>query len=157
VVEVKVTVEFRGDDLEEVGLFLIQLGSLLEKGVEDQEREDGQDGEGEEELEGNSAWWTPERAATFVNELTDPALRALAVIADHAPKVSFREVQREMMASGMPIPPGRLSSIGFAVRRLGYRYPPFVRDYYQRAYQMDTDTAEVLKPAIRNELRRRGL
>ncbi len=153
-VEVKVTVEFRGDDLEEVGLLLIRLRSLLDEGAEEQEQEDEQDAEAE--AEGNATWWTPERAATFVNELTDPALRALAVIAEHAPKVSFREVQRQMMASGMPIPPGRLSSIGFAVRRLDYPFP-FVRDYYQRAYQMHPHTAEVLQPAISNELRRRGL
>ncbi len=151
-VEVKVTVEFRGDDLEEVGLLLVRLRSLLDD--EEQEQDDEQDAEAE--ADGNPTWWTPERAATFVNELTDPALRALAVIAEHAPKVSFREVQRQMMASGMPIPPGRLSSIGFAVRRLDFPFP-FVRDYYQRAYQMDPRAAEVLKPAIQEELRRRGI
>jgi len=33
------------------------------------------------------------------------------------------------------------------VRRLGYPEPPFVRDYYQRAYLMDEAIAKVLEPA----------
>jgi hypothetical protein len=101
-----------------------------------------------------AAWWTAERAAAFVRTLKPPALHALRIIAAGAPRVAIPSVQREMGRAGVPMTPGGLSSIGFAVRRLGSP-PPFVRDHYQRAYLMERDVAEVLLRAIEDETRRR--
>jgi hypothetical protein len=49
---------------------------------------------------------------------------------------------------------GRLSSIGFAVARMGGPVP-FVRDYYQRVYHIDPDVAAILREAIVAEEARR--
>jgi hypothetical protein len=99
-------------------------------------------------------WWTEKRAEAFVAELRPPALFALRVIAAGAPKTGIAHVQAEMANVGLPATPGTLSSIGFAVRRLGCP-PPFVRDRYQRAYVMDTEVAGHLLKATDREHRRR--
>src|SRR5262245_55660331 len=128
---VLVTLEIEGDSTE-VGLLLGQLSeSLLTAHQAEGETDDG--------------WWTADRAELFVRELTEPALRALQIIAQGAPRVEFRELQRKM---GLPGPKlaGRLSSIGFAVARTGGR-APFVRDYYQKAYFMDVAVAKTLVAA----------
>ena len=102
----------------------------------------------------DSSWWTPDRAATFVRRLKPPALHALRIIAESAPKVRVSVVQREMQRAGLPVTPGGLSSIGFAVRGLGSP-PPFIRDNYQRVYLMDPSVATVLLGAIEDEYERR--
>jgi hypothetical protein len=137
--EISVTIELKGEP-DEVGLMLAQLGETL-IGEETANKVD-------------ASWWTPEKAAAFVTDLTDPALQALALIADNAPNVSFRDVQREMGMTGLQLA-GRLSSIGFAVARQGGPVP-FVRDYYRRSYSMDPEVAEVLTEAIAKETARRA-
>jgi len=126
---------------DEIGLVLSQLAEIIS----------GAQSEGAGEPD--SDWWTLERAAAFVSGLTAPALAALRIIAEGAPRVSFAEVQRRM---GMPGPElaGRLSSIGFAVARMGGPVP-FVRDYYQRVYHIDSRVAKTLSEAIAEEVRRR--
>lgn len=137
--EIKVTLELQGSS-EEVGYLLAQLsGALL--------------GEEPEAVASDGRWWTVERAAAFVGGLTDPALQALEIIASHSPNISFREFQARMGVSG-PGLAGRLSSIGFAVTRTGAPFP-FFRDYYQRAYTMDEETAKVFKQVIAVERDRR--
>jgi hypothetical protein len=139
-VQVKVTIEVAGEQSEIVP-FLTAVTRLL------QEPPPTTAGEG-------AAWWTRERAAAFVRTLKPPALQALRIIAAGAPRVAIPSVQREMVRAGLPMTPGGLSSIGFAVRRLGSP-PPFVRDHYQRAYLIEGDVAEVLLQAIDEEARRR--
>lgn len=139
--EVKVNVELHGEPAE-VGMLLAQLGEVL---LGDELEED--------EEAANSSWWTPERALAFVRGLTDPALQALGIVADNAPRVSFRDLQRQMGMTGVQLA-GRLSSIGFAVARQGSPFP-FVRDYYQRAYYMDEDVARLMQDAIKAEAERR--
>jgi hypothetical protein len=143
-VEIKVAIELTGNP-SEIAMTLSELSSVLS---------------GEAAVSSEDAdidWWTADRAAALVRELTDPSLRALEIIADLAPRAAFEEVQDRMLSLGLRLAPGRLSPIGFAVRRLGYPVPPFVRDYYQRAYLMDETIAAVLKPAIADEVARRGL
>jgi hypothetical protein len=143
-VEIKVTIELSGEP-SEIGLMLAELGGVLS---------------GEALADGEDAgleWWTADRAGALVRELTDPSLRALQIITDLAPRATFPEVQRRMSGHGLQLAPGLLSSLGFAVRRLGYPFPPFVRDYYQRAYLMDEAIARVLRPVIAEEVGRRGL
>lgn len=140
--EIKVAIELTGEPAE-VGVTLAELAAVLS---------------GEPPASGEGAdvgWWTDDRAAALVRELTDPSLRALQIITDLAPRASFAEVQRRMSQVGLRLTPGRLSPIGFAVRRLGYPEPPFVRDYYQRAYMMEEAIARLLEPAVADELRRR--
>lgn len=98
--------------------------------------------------------WDATRAAQFVAELRPPALVALRHIAEGAPKVSVAHVQAEMAKAGLRAHPGTLSSIGFAVRRLGFM-PPFTRDAYQRAYLMKPEVARHLLAAIEVEEKRR--
>ena len=138
--EIVVKIEIHGEP-EEVGLLLADLsGTLLEQSP-------GQEGPGND-------WWNPERAAAFVRELTPPALRALRIIAEGAPTVSFRHVQQQMGMKGLQLA-GRLSSIGFAVARLGGPVP-FARDHYQRVYYMDPAVGKILKDAaIREQARRK--
>jgi hypothetical protein len=108
----------------------------------------------DEEADAESrVWWTPERAAAFVGELTPPALQALSVIASHAPRITFREFQRRMGMSGAQLA-GRLSSIGFTVARQGTPFP-FVRDYYQKVYLMDETVAAVMRTATAAEMAQR--
>lgn len=104
--------------------------------------------------EPDPSWWTDERARAFVNELKLPALLALQAIAAGAPKTRVASVQRELKRQGFRMTPGALSSIGFAVRRLGSPQP-FVRDNYQGVYAMDTDVSALLQAAIEDELERR--
>jgi hypothetical protein len=146
--QVRVTVELQGEP-DEVGLLLTQLGEtmLLEEldvGDEDEQEQD--------EVE-SRLWWTSDRAAAFVRELTPPALQALSVIASHPPRLSFREFQRRMGMSG-PQLAGRLSSIGFTVARQGTPFP-FVRDYYQKLYIIDEGVATVMREAAAAETARR--
>lgn len=135
---VVVTFELQGTS-EEIGPLLAQLSETI-NGAQSEDATD-------------ATWWTPERAAAFVSGLTAPALTALRIIAEGAPRVPFAEVQRRM---GMPGPElaGRLSSIGFAVARMGGPVP-FVRDYYQRLYHIDPRVAKTLRDAIVAEERRR--
>ncbi len=98
--------------------------------------------------------WNQERAAQFVAELRAPALVALRHIAEGAPKVGVAHVQAQMAKAGLPTTPGTLSSIGFAVRRLGIP-SPFTRDGYQRAYLMDPNVASLLLTALDAEEERR--
>ena len=133
------TLEIEGDPTE-VGRLLGQLSeSLLEGDQSEEETDDG--------------WWTADRAEMFVRELTEPALKALQIISQGAPRVEFRELQRKMGVPG-PKLAGRLSSIGFAVARTGGR-APFIRDYYQKAYFMDADVAKTLVTAIDREIAER--
>jgi hypothetical protein len=143
-VEIKVTIELTGEP-SEIGIMLAELGSIL-SGEAPADDDDA-------DLE----WWTADRAGALVRELTDPSLRAVGIITDLAPRATFSDVQRRMAGLGLRFAPGLLSSLGFAVRRLGYPFPPFVRDYYQRAYLMDEAIARVLRPAIAEEVGRRGL
>ena len=126
---------------DEIGPVLSQLTGILT----------GAQSEGNEEPD--SDWWTPERAAAFVSGLTEPALAALRIIAEGAPRVAFAEVQRRMGMPGLKLA-GRLSSIGFAVARMGGPVP-FVRDYYQRVYHIDPQVAKILGEAIVGEMARR--
>jgi hypothetical protein len=137
--EIVVKIEIHGEP-EEVGSLLADLsGTLLEQSPE-------------QEAPG-ADWWTSERASAFVRELTGPALRALRIIAEGAPSVSFRHVQQQMGMKGLQLA-GRLSSIGFAVARVGGPVP-FARDHYQRAYYIDPGVAKILKDAaIREQARR---
>jgi hypothetical protein len=98
--------------------------------------------------------WDAERAAQFVAELKAPAMVALRHIAAGAPKVGVAYVRAQMARAGLPTTPGTLSSIGFAVRRLGFP-PPFTRDGYQRAYHMDIHVARHLLAALDAEEERR--
>lgn len=98
--------------------------------------------------------WDEERAAQLVAELRAPALVALRHIAEGAPKVGVAHVQAHMAKAGLPTTPGTLSSIGFAIRRLGFP-PPFTRDGYQRAYLMEPDVAGLLLTALDAEEKRR--
>ena len=146
--EVRVTVELQGEP-DEVGLLLTQIGETILVGNVEEEDE-GEEADAESRL-----WWTPERAAAFVGELTPPALQALNVIATHAPRITFREFQRRMGMSGAQLA-GRLSSIGFTVARQGTPFP-FVRDYYQKVYLMDETVAAVMRDATATEMaQRRG-
>jgi hypothetical protein len=147
--QVRVTVELQGE-ADEVGLLLTQLGETLLVGSIEEEDDD------DEELETDAesrVWWTPERAAAFVGELTPPALQALSVIASHPPRIAFREFQRRMGMSGAQLA-GRLSSIGFTVARQGTPFP-FVRDYYQKVYLIDETVAAVMRDATAAEMARR--
>jgi hypothetical protein len=144
--EVRVTVELQGEP-DEVGLLLTQIGETILVGAGEEEDE------GEETDAESRMWWTPERAAAFVGELTPPALQALNVIATHAPRITFREFQRRMGMSG-PQLAGRLSSIGFTVARQGTPFP-FVRDYYQKVYLMDETIAGVMRDATATEMAQR--
>jgi hypothetical protein len=137
--EIKVTLELHGAS-EQIGLLLAQLSEALLSGEHEAVTSEGR-------------WWTMERAAAFVDGLTDPALQALDIIAANSPKISFAEFQSQMGVSG-PGLAGRLSSIGFAVTRTGAPFP-FFRDYYQRAYTMDEETATVFREAIAVERERR--
>jgi hypothetical protein len=128
---------------DEIGPVLSQLTGILT----------GAQSEREGEEEPDSDWWTPERAAAFVSGLTEPALAALRIIAEGAPRVPFAEVQRRMGIPGLKLA-GRLSSIGFAVARMGGPVP-FVRDYYQRVYHIDPRVAKILREAIVVEEARR--
>jgi hypothetical protein len=143
---VRVIVELEGEP-EEIGLVLSQLGETLAV-ANVGELEVGEMDEVESRM-----WWTPQRAAAFVRELTPPALQALSVIASHPPRLSFREFQRRMGMSG-PQLAGRLSSIGFTVARQGTPFP-FVRDYYQKVYLIDDEVAAVLHDAADAETARR--
>ena len=106
-VQMRVTVELQGEP-EEVGLLLAQIAeALVVANVDDPGVEES------DEVE-SRMWWTADRAAAFVRELTPPALQALNVIASHPPRLPFREFQRLMGMSG-PKLAGRLSSIGFTV------------------------------------------
>jgi hypothetical protein len=135
---VVVTFELQGTS-EEIGPLLAQLSETI-NGAQSEE-------------EADATWWTPERAAAFVSGLTEPALGALRIIAEGAPRVSFAEVQRRMGIPGLKLA-GRLSSIGFAVARMGGPVP-FVRDYYQRVYHIDPEVAKILQKAIVTEEARR--
>jgi hypothetical protein len=144
--DVRVTLELHGDP-DEVGLLLTQLGETMLIGpVEEEDEGPASDAE-------SRVWWTPERAAAFVNELTPPSLQALSVIASHAPRITFREFQRRMGMSGAQLA-GRLSSIGFTVARQGTPFP-FVRDYYQKVYLMDETVAAVMRDATATEMAQR--
>ena len=146
-VQVRVTVELQGEP-EEVGLLLAQIAeALVVANVDDPGVEES------DEVE-SRMWWTADRAAAFVRELTPPALQALNVIASHPPRLPFREFQRLMGMSG-PKLAGRLSSIGFTVTRQGTPFP-FVRDYYQKVYLIDEAVAVVLREAAAAEIARRG-
>ncbi len=139
--QVSINLQLQGS-LKEVGLMLAQLGELFFGEEEFDEDVDG-------------AWWTAERAAAFVEELTDTALQALAIIAEQAPKVSFRDVQQGIGMTGVELA-GRLSSIGFALKRHGAPFP-FVRDYYQRVYLMDEKLAALFRSTIATEFSRREM
>jgi hypothetical protein len=144
--EVRVTVELQGES-DEVGLLLTQIGeTILVGSVEADEEDEENDAE-------SRLWWTPERAAAFVGELTPAALQAVSVIATHAPRITFREFQRRMGMSGGQLA-GRLSSIGFTVARQGTPFP-FVRDYYQKVYLMDETVAAVMRDATAAEMAQR--
>jgi hypothetical protein len=99
-------------------------------------------------------WWDPDRAQAFVRTLTPAALLALRLIAERAPAIPVTEIQGEMQRAGLPMTPGRMSSIGFAVRRLGAP-PPFTRDAYQGTYHMDQRLAGLFLRASEEEERRR--
>jgi hypothetical protein len=135
---VVVSFELQGTP-EEIGPVLAQLSETI-NGAQSEE-------------EADATWWTPERAAAFVNGLTEPALSALRIIAEGAPRIPFAEVQRRMGMPGLKLA-GRLSSIGFAVARMGGPVP-FVRDYYQRVYHIDPEVAKILREAIVVEEARR--
>jgi hypothetical protein len=137
--QIRVSVELTGTP-EVVGLLLAQLSDVLTS---------------TESGDGGADWWTPERSGELVRELTDQSLQALAIITELAPRASFVDVKERMARLGLQLAPGHLSSIGFAVRRLGYPAPPFVRDYYQRAYLMEEPVAQTLGEAIHKELPRR--
>jgi hypothetical protein len=141
--EIRVSIEVTGPP-EEVGSLLGRLSEVLANG---------------DELESSDTIqpWTSDSAAEFVGELTDLSLQALGIIASHAPRARFVDVRRDMAKLGLTLTPGSLSSIGFAMRRLGYANPPFLRDYYQRAYLMDSDIAGGRRPATEKELHRRSL
>jgi hypothetical protein len=145
-VQVRVTVELQGEP-DEIGLLLTQLGETIAGGSLNNEDED------QESEAASRAWWTPDRAAAFVRELTQPALQALSVISSNPPRLSFREFQRRMGMSG-PQLAGRLSSIGFTVARQGTPFP-FLRDYYAKAYLIDDAVAAVLRDATAAEMERR--
>ena len=130
---------------DEIGPVLSQLTGILT----------GIQSEGAVEEEPDADWWTEERAAAFVSGLTELALVALRIIAEGAPRIPFAEVQRRMGIPGLKLA-GRLSSIGFAVARMGGPVP-FVRDYYQRVYHIDPRVAKVLREAIIAEEARRQL
>jgi hypothetical protein len=101
-----------------------------------------------------NGWWNPERAQSLVRTLTPAALMALKLIAERAPETPVQEIQSEMHRAGLPMTPGRMSSIGFAIRRLGAP-APFVRDAYQGMYHIDKRVAELFLGAIdAEELRR---
>jgi hypothetical protein len=144
---VRVTVELQGEP-DEVGLLLTQLGETMLVGPLEEEEDEDEESDAESRV-----WWTPERAAAFVGELTPPALQALSVIASHAPRITFREFQRRMGMSGAQLA-GRLSSIGFTVARQGTPFP-FVRDYYQKVYLMDETVAAVMRTATAAEMAQR--
>jgi hypothetical protein len=135
---VVVTFELQGTS-EEIGPLLAQLSETI-NGAQSED-------------EADVTWWTPERAAAFVSGLTTPALTALRIITEGAPRIPFAELQRRMGMSGLELA-GRLSSIGFAVARMGGPVP-FVRDYYQRVYHIDPRVAKTLGEAIAAEERRR--
>jgi hypothetical protein len=142
----RVTVELQGQP-EEVGFLLAQIAEAIAVAdVRDVDVEES------DEVE-SRMWWTADRAAAFVRELTPPALQAVNVIASHPPRLSFREFQRLMGMSG-PQLAGRLSSIGFTVARQGTPFP-FVRDYYQKVYLIDETVAAVLSEAAAAEIARR--
>ena len=145
---VRVTIKLQGEP-EEVGLLLTQLGdTMLGHAVDDEEDEDEEEDDAESRL-----WWTPERAAAFVRELTLPALQAVSVIASHPPRITFREFQRRMGMSGHQLD-GRLSSIGSTVARQETPFP-ILRDYYQKVYLIDETVAAVLRDATAAEMARR--
>jgi hypothetical protein len=157
-VHVRVTIKLQGEP-EEVGLLLTQLGdTMLGHAVDDDDEddEDDEDEEDEDEEEDDAEsrlWWTPERAAAFVRELTLPALQAVSVIASHPPRITFREFQRRMGMSGHQLD-GRLSSIGSTVARQETPFP-ILRDYYQKVYLIDETVAAVLRDATAAEMARR--
>ncbi len=138
---VRVNIEIEGDT-EEVGFLLAQLGETMLIGDDIDEIEDD-----------SPSWWTPQRAEAFVRELTNPALQALGVIANHAPRITFREFQTSMGLTGRQLA-GRLSSIGFTVARQAAPFP-FVRDHYQKVYIIDEDVAALLRDATEAEMARR--
>jgi len=138
---VKVTIELSGEQ-SQLAPVLAELARTLSAEVT------------AETDESDPSWWTDERARAFVSELKLPALLALQAIAAGAPKTRVVSVQRELKRQGFRMSPGALSSIGFAVRRLGVS-PPFVRDNYQGVYVMDTDLAALLQVSIKDELGRR--
>jgi hypothetical protein len=140
-VHVKVTIELSGEHTD-LSPILAELSRVLSPDMLVSEAEP-------------ASWWSEDRARTFVHELKLPALVALQVIADGAPKARVAAVQHELKRLGFRMTPGALSSIGFASRRLNAP-APFSRDNYQGVYVMDSEVAAVIQGAVKEELDRRA-
>ena len=88
--------------------------------------------------------WYAEHAATFLDELTPDATRAVLFVAKHAPTVSIATLSSELKLGKGPALAGKLASIGWAVRRLSAP-PPFRR--VRERYEIEPEVAEALLAA----------
>lgn len=91
-------------------------------------------------------FWTPDRADSLVQEITDDSRLGLRAICEGAPEVPFDSVLTVLDCDG-PTAGGKMGSITFATTRLGLD-PPFSRNYPKRRYSIDPKTAAVLLAAI---------
>ena len=92
--------------------------------------------------------WTPELAKRLIRRVSDKAATALAIMSDHAPVISFEQLQGEMELDGIRIG-GVLASFGFA-ENAGFPRP-YTVDREQRVYIMDPDVARVINEAFADE------
>lgn len=90
--------------------------------------------------------WTPAKAERLVRRVTQGARLALWHIAEHAPEISFEDLQERMNISGVQLG-GILASFGFAENAGLPR--PFRTDKRGRRYLLDPAIADLFIDAIR--------
>ncbi len=95
--------------------------------------------------------WTPEEVAALWGELAPQARPIVAEIAKKPEGIYFDAVRKSLGLEGLTVA-GRLSSLGFALKRLKLNKPePIVRDWRAKQYRMAPEVAEVIRQLAENE------
>lgn len=97
---------------------------------------------------GAAAEWTPEDVHALVERISPRAREALWHMAQAAPVISFKDLQKKMKLDGVGLG-GVMASFGFA-ERAGFSRPYEV-DRKKRQYRVDPQLAEMLIDAISNQ------
>ncbi len=93
--------------------------------------------------------WTPEEIEAIWEQITPHSRRILAEIAKRPQGYPFEDLQKVLGLAGLPVA-GRLSSVGFAERRVAPQKRSsgaklVTRDYRARTYTMQPEVAEVIR------------
>jgi hypothetical protein len=129
-VDIRVTIEIQGSPAE-VAAWLSQLpGNGVTANVA---------------VKPSDVEWTPELATRFVQRISPRAREAVWHMTQHAPTISFTELQDAMQTNGLGLG-GILASVGFGEKAGIPR--PYVANHVTREYEMDPTVAEVVAEAL---------